>query len=705
MSLCHFLLMFPSPHVPYRSTLAIPHPPPHPPPSRSVQNYGYYLRVEGGTGVNEKGEAYEIETLGFKDAGKIAYRNLSVYLTPSSNYAEARIYAIKSAADLFGQCSRQAIATTNAWFTVGVGDRYDSSKVSVGFFADTLVCRTGLGVNFSNQSTNFRECIWSFGDGDTSSAIDPVHLYSSYGAFDIKLKARSCFNNNWDSLTKTAYVRVDSNADICNTIFMPASGTDSLSFCEGYIYDEGGLEDYRQNKVTYLKVTSPGADSISITFRDLDYERNYDTLTLYRGEPIEANVIGKYFNSNLPNGGNPIVIPGQYISFRQWSDPFVVGRGFKLKFKAHKPPLKVVANPDTAICSGTSLQLLARGSGGHAGDYVYVWNEDTVASSYRVTPERDTSYTLRLFDLCTGEIAMDTVRVRVLAPLQLSLLQDTLVCIDNPVALNALATGGRTGTYAFIWSDGFTGASRTIRPTGDSSLSAYVTDYCSVQNDTVLVNLFVRPALTLSLNASDTVLCHQQSVKIRAVHGGGDTSARTLNWAATGGSADSITFIPGSSGWYRTDLSDNCSPEVRDSIYLRVLAPLGLSKSNDSTVCNGSNALLMVNASGGKPDQYVYNWSHGIPDTNRFELAVTRRRVYHITLHDGCSPPVSDSLTMDVHPDLSLSKPKDSTLCVGQSYFVSLTGSGGRGTKYSFNWYNGLGMGASKNLNPAVSTL
>ena len=42
-------------------------------------------------------------------------------MVASSTYAQARTYSIQAATDLFGAGSAQVIATTNAWFSVGVG--------------------------------------------------------------------------------------------------------------------------------------------------------------------------------------------------------------------------------------------------------------------------------------------------------------------------------------------------------------------------------------------------------------------------------------------------------------------------------------------------------------------------------------------------------------------------------------------------------
>ncbi|NQY29400.1 MAG: M4 family metallopeptidase [Flavobacteriaceae bacterium] len=92
-----------------------------------VQNFWFYLLSEGGSGTNDNGDAYSVGVLGMVKASKIAYRNLTVYLNSSSQYADARTGAIQSAVDLYGAGSVEEIAVTNAWHAVGVGAAYGGS--------------------------------------------------------------------------------------------------------------------------------------------------------------------------------------------------------------------------------------------------------------------------------------------------------------------------------------------------------------------------------------------------------------------------------------------------------------------------------------------------------------------------------------------------------------------------------------------------
>lgn len=86
-----------------------------------VQNHWYYLLSVGGSGVNDNGDAYNVEGIGMEAASAIAYRNLAVYLNQSSNYNAARMGALNSAEDIYGECSIEALQTLNAWYAVGLG--------------------------------------------------------------------------------------------------------------------------------------------------------------------------------------------------------------------------------------------------------------------------------------------------------------------------------------------------------------------------------------------------------------------------------------------------------------------------------------------------------------------------------------------------------------------------------------------------------
>ena len=89
-----------------------------------VLNHWFYILSVGKKGTNDIGNSYDVTGITIDKAAKIAYRLESTYLTENSTYADARTFAIQAATDLYGDASPEVIATTNAFYAVGVGALY-----------------------------------------------------------------------------------------------------------------------------------------------------------------------------------------------------------------------------------------------------------------------------------------------------------------------------------------------------------------------------------------------------------------------------------------------------------------------------------------------------------------------------------------------------------------------------------------------------
>ncbi len=85
-----------------------------------VLNYWFYLVTVGGSGTNDKNFNYTVQGIGIDKAAKIAFRTLTVYLTASSNFANARTWSIQAAKDLYGASSNEAAQVSAAWCAVNV---------------------------------------------------------------------------------------------------------------------------------------------------------------------------------------------------------------------------------------------------------------------------------------------------------------------------------------------------------------------------------------------------------------------------------------------------------------------------------------------------------------------------------------------------------------------------------------------------------
>lgn len=173
-----------------------------------VQNYWFYLLCQGGSGTNDVGNAFNVTGIGFIKAQNIAYRNLSVYLTTTSEYADARFYAIQAAIDLYGACSPEHESVTRAWYAVNVGPNYIAG-VNANFNANALTfCSIPASVNFTNTSINGTSFYWDFGNSTTSTLLNPTATYTANGTYTVKLVANggAC---GIDSIIKTSYITIN----------------------------------------------------------------------------------------------------------------------------------------------------------------------------------------------------------------------------------------------------------------------------------------------------------------------------------------------------------------------------------------------------------------------------------------------------------------------------------------------------------------
>ncbi len=96
-----------------------------------LTNYWYYLLVEGGEGVNDLNNSYNIKPIGLAKAEKIAYLTLTEYLSPSSNFSDMRQASLLATEDLYGLGSEEYKQVTNAWYAIGVGTAYADRQITV----------------------------------------------------------------------------------------------------------------------------------------------------------------------------------------------------------------------------------------------------------------------------------------------------------------------------------------------------------------------------------------------------------------------------------------------------------------------------------------------------------------------------------------------------------------------------------------------
>ena len=323
-----------------------------------VQNFWFYLLTEGGSGTNDNGDAYTVEGLGIESAGDIAFRNLTVYLTSSSQFEDARFYAIQSATDLFGVCTHEVEQTANAWYAVGVGAIYNPETTAAFSSPDTFGCSIPHNVTFENESENAITFEWNFGDGGTSTEENPVHAYTAAGTYTVTLTADGG-DCGTDEIVMVSFITVNPDADCI--VILPEEGTASTqTSCEGTIYDSGGPGgEYTAGEDSKLTISPFGALNVELTFPFFDVEEgpgatcDYDYLEIFDGPNEFAPLIGRYCNNEMPSD---LSSSGSSITLVFHSDGGLELDGFQINWTCNlpdSPPVADFSENSTFSCDGT----------------------------------------------------------------------------------------------------------------------------------------------------------------------------------------------------------------------------------------------------------------------------------------------------------------------------------------------------------------
>ncbi len=131
--------------------------------------------------------------------------NTSTYNNPNHQYTTPGTYHVSLIAYGAGGCNDTLLGIDS--------NTIISTNISSSFIADSVIGCSPMTIHFTNNSVNGLTYLWSFGDGGTSTAMNPSHTYTDSGTFTVKLYAYnntpSPCGNLIDSVIRTAYISID----------------------------------------------------------------------------------------------------------------------------------------------------------------------------------------------------------------------------------------------------------------------------------------------------------------------------------------------------------------------------------------------------------------------------------------------------------------------------------------------------------------
>ena len=119
----------------------------------------YYLLTAGGSGTNDIGNTYSVTGQTYSVSQNVLYQT-ELILSSTATYSVLRTTSIAAATTLYGACSAQVQAVTDAWYAVGVGTAFVPCYPTLGFVstiqsvtekAGTTTCPASHTVNIPIQ--------------------------------------------------------------------------------------------------------------------------------------------------------------------------------------------------------------------------------------------------------------------------------------------------------------------------------------------------------------------------------------------------------------------------------------------------------------------------------------------------------------------------------------------------------------------------
>lgn len=296
---------------------------------------------------------------------------------------------------------------------------------------------------------------------------------------------------------------------------------------------------------------------------------------------------------------------------------------------------------DTTICQGATLSLDAGGNG-------VSYNWVTAETSQAITVDTAGTYFVEVTD-ANGCLAHDTIIVAVLDIGNLDLGNDTLVCGDFQLNLDAQLSGG-----TYLWSTNET--TQLIEATSAGVYSVIVDLGGCQTSGQIEITQQVNPVVDLG---SDQTVCQGTTVTLDAGNVG-------LNYLWSTGEVSQIIDVTNTDTLIAlvTD-ANGCSGT--DSVIVTVNPLPVVSLGNDTTICQGQVVTLNAQNAG-----FSYDWSNMESSQS---IVVDQSGIYSVRVYaTGCE--ATDEIDVTVQGSLNVDLGSDQAVCFGNTVMLDAGASG-----------------------------
>ena len=611
-------------------------------------------------------------------------------------------------------------AASTSGFTMSFGGTAQIGIIAG--FTYTAAC-LGQSVQFTNTSSTGTGITygWDFGDGGTSTATSPLHLYAAAGSYNVQLIVSNgtCTDTLMQTVTVTPGPIVTVNpttTTICagQTVALTANGATTYSWSPNlYLTSSTGtsVTAAPPGTITYTVTGTTngcsGTDTTVIIVGALTtVVSSPSTATICSGDNVTLTAIGANTYTwspaaglNVSTGNSVVATPTITTTYILTGTNAAGCDGYDTTIISVNPPPTITINPALpAICTGGSIQLTA--SGGSS----YSWSPSVGLSATNTvittaSPTVTSVYSIDAIDVngCSNTTSV-TVTVNALPTLTVT-PPTGLVCAGASTLLTA------NGASTYSWSpatslSSSTGTAVTASPNTNTTYTVIGTSAAGC-SDQINVAIDVIPLPIINILPANPSICMGASVNL--VASGASTYSWSPNTGLNNSTGSTVTASPNSTTIYTVTGTavTGCSASATTTVTVNTLPTVTVTPLS-ATICVGEN--VQLSASGANS----YQWSPIATLTNNLISNPVATPVSTITYTVtgssgiGCTGNATVIVTVNNLPAVTV-LPSTALFCPGNS--VTLNGSGASVYLWSPSVGLDLTTGSTVTATPTVTTV
>lgn len=279
-------------------------------------------------------------------------------------------------------------------------------------------------------------------------------------------------------------------------------------------------------------------------------------------------------------------------------------------------PVVELGNDTSFVCDSLSFYI-----NGNLPNASYTWHDGSTDSFYLATS--DGWFWVDVIDQY-GCFSSDTLFVAFVNSPVLDLGNDTIVCPDEPVTIDATIPAG----VGYLWQDNVNTSIYTTTEPGTYIVRAVDTTTCFIWDTLVVENFFVPDSL---FETSDTILCNDETYELIP------DIANPVSYSWQDGSTDPTFTITETGTFWVSIIDDNNCPSSDTVSVLYLSDPISDELPEDTTVCTGTSVLVNVYQESASAYQWTGQSAYfGQNDYQSDSFIMTIPGIYSVAITNPC---------------------------------------------------------------------